>query len=240
MREEKTPTSPSGRRPRVLLVEDEPSLVLTLVDRLHSEGYEVESAPDGKTGRDRGLSGAHDVILLDVALPGLGGFDVLRDLRQKGVETPILMLTARGQVVDRVLGLKLGADDYLPKPFDMMELLARIEAVLRRRQGSPTGAKGSYSFGDVRVDFRRAEVFRAGTPIDLSSLEFKLLCYFVEHRGALLSRRELLEKVWGYPAVLQTRTVDVHVASLRQKIEPHPGRPEHIVTVHRMGYRFNG
>ena len=231
---------PTGGHPRVLLVEDEPSLVLTLVDRLQSEGYEVESAQDGDSGYERALDGSFDIILLDVALPGRGGFDVLRDLRQKKVETPVLMLTARGQVVDRVLGLKLGADDYLPKPFDMMELLARIEAVLRRRQGVKPGTTGSYAFGNVRVDFRRAEVSRASKPIDLSSLEFKLLRYFIEHRGALLSRQELLEKVWGYPAVLQTRTVDVHVASLRQKVEPHPGKPEHIVTVHRMGYRFQG
>jgi DNA-binding response OmpR family regulator len=231
---------PSGGHPRVLLVEDEPSLVLTLVDRLQSEGYEVESAQDGNAGFERALDGPFDLILLDVALPGRGGFDVLRDLRQKKVDTPVLMLTARGQVVDRVLGLKLGADDYLPKPFDMMELLARIEALLRRRQGSRQGMTGSYAFGDVRVDSRRAEVTRGGSPVDLSSLEFKLLRYFIEHRGALLSRHELLEKVWGYPAVLQTRTVDVHVASLRQKIEPHPAKPEYIVTVHRMGYRFQG
>ena len=150
------------------------------------------------------------------------------------------MLTARGQIVDRVLGLKLGADDYLPKPFDMMELLARIEAVLRRRRGAPAPASGPFSFGDVRVDFRRAEVLRDGVPVELSSLEFKLLRYFVEHRGALVARRELLEQVWGYPGVLQTRTVDVHVASLRQKLERHPAKPEHIVTVHRMGYRFVG
>jgi len=121
-----------------------------------------------------------------------------------------------------------------------MELLARIEAVLRRRRGAPASASGAFSFGDVRVDFRRAEVTRGGTPVELSSLEFKLLRYFVEHRGALVSRRDLLEQVWGYPAVLQTRTVDVHVASLRQKLEPHPAKPEHIVTVHRMGYRFVG
>ena len=240
MTPEQTATPPARGRPRVLLIEDEPSLVLTLVDRLRSEDYEVESAQDGLTGLDRGLSGAFDIIILDVALPGRGGFDVLRDLRQKQVETPVLMLTARGQVVDRVLGLKLGADDYLPKPFDMMELLARIEAVLRRKQGPPLGNTGSYAFGDVRLDLRRAEVSRAGLPLELSSLEFKLLRYFVEHRGALLSRQELLEKVWGYPAVLQTRTVDVHVASLRQKIEPHPSKPEYIVTVHRMGYRFHG
>ena len=235
---EETPT-PSSGGPRVLLVEDEPSLVITLEDRLKSEGYEVESAQDGDTGFQRALSGAFDIIVLDVALPGRGGFDVLRDLRQRKVETPVLMLTARGQVVDRVLGLKLGADDYLPKPFDMMELLARVEAVMRRqKQSSSKGITGTYAFGDMRVDFRQAEVSREGTPIELSSLEFKLLRYFIEHRGALLSRNELLEKVWGYPAVLQTRTVDVHVASLRQKIEPHPAKPEHIVTVHRMGYRF--
>jgi two-component system alkaline phosphatase synthesis response regulator PhoP len=142
--------------------------------------------------------------------------------------------------VDRVLGLKLGADDYLPKPFDMLELLARVEAVLRRRHASPPSTGGTYAFGDVRVDFRRAEVRRHGAPLELSSLEFKLLCYFIERRGDLLSRRELLEHVWGYPGVLQTRTVDVHVASLRQKLEAHPAKPELIVTVHRMGYRFTG
>ena len=225
---------------RVLIVEDEPTLVLTLTDRLRAEGYQVASAETGDDGLRLGREGSFDIILLDVALPGKGGFDVLRDLRQQRVETPVVMLTARGQVVDRVLGLKLGADDYVPKPFDMMELLARVEAVLRRRAGVPTPASGTFAFGDVRVDFRRAEVLRGGEPVELSSLEFKLLRYFVEHRGALVGRRELLEQVWGYPGVLQTRTVDVHVASLRQKLERHPAKPEHIVTVHRMGYRFVG
>ena len=224
--------------PRVLVVEDEPTLVLTLTDRLRAEGYEVASAETGDDGLRLARDGSYDIVLLDVALPGRGGFDVLRDLRQQRVETPVVMLTARGQVVDRVLGLKLGADDYVPKPFDMMELLARIEAVLRRRRAGPPAGSGAFSFGDVRVDFRRAEVLRAGAPVELSSLEFKLLRYFIEHRGALVARRELLEQVWGYPGVLQTRTVDVHVASLRQKLERHPAKPEHIVTVHRMGYRF--
>jgi DNA-binding response OmpR family regulator len=225
---------------RILVVEDEPTLVLTLTDRLRSEGYEVESAETGDEGLRRARDGSFDAILLDVALPGKGGFDVLRDLRQQRVDTPVLMLTARGQVVDRVLGLKLGADDYLPKPFDMMELLARIEAVLRRRRDVAPAGSGTVTFGDVRVDFRRAEVLRDGVPVELSSLEFKLLRHFVEHRGDLVSRRELLEQVWGYPGVLQTRTVDVHVASLRQKLESHPAKPEHILTVHRMGYRFVG
>jgi len=224
---------------RILIVEDEPALVLTLSDRLRAEGYEVESAETGDLGVRRAREGSFDLVLLDVALPGKNGFDVLRDLRQQRVATPVVMLTARGQVLDRVLGLKLGADDYLPKPFDMMELVARVEAVLRRRAAAPDGA-GSYSFGDVRVDFRRAEVQKGGALVELSSLEFKLLRHFVEHKGALVARRELLEHVWGYPGVLQTRTVDVHVASLRQKIERHPAKPEHIITVHRMGYRFVG
>jgi DNA-binding response OmpR family regulator len=224
----------------VLLVEDEPTLVMTLTDRLQAEGYEVESERDGTLASERAREGAFDLVLLDVSLPGRNGFDVLRDLRQARIDTPVLMLTARGQVVDRVLGLKLGADDYLPKPFDTMELLARMEAVLRRRGTPQPEEAGTYSFGDVRVDFRRAELRKDGQVVELSSLEFKLLRYFIEHRGTLLSRRELLEHVWGYPAVLQTRTVDVHVASLRQKIERHPSKPEHIVTVHRMGYRFLG
>jgi DNA-binding response OmpR family regulator len=225
---------------RLLVVEDEPTLVVTLTDRLRSEGYEVEAAADGDEGYRLASGGRFDLLLLDVALPRRSGFDVLRDLRQQRVETPVLMLTARAQVVDRVLGLKLGADDYLPKPFDMMELLARVEAVLRRRSGPSAASGATYTFGDVRVDFRSAEVTRLGEIVFLSSLEFKLLRYFIEHRGALLSRRELLEHVWGYPGVLQTRTVDVHVASLRHKLERHPAKPEHILTVHRMGYRFVG
>lgn len=226
--------------PRVLLVEDEPGLVLTLTDRLRAEGYDVESAETGEAGFRMARDGSFDLVLLDVALPGRSGFDVLRDLRQHRVDTPVLMLTARGQVVDRVLGLKLGADDYLPKPFDAMELLARMEAVLRRRRAGAPAAAGIYSFGDVRVDLRRAEVRRAGEPVELSSLEFKLLRYFIEHRGATISRDELLNEVWGYNALVSTRTVDVHVAWLRQKIETNPRHPQFILTVHGMGYKFVG
>ena len=223
---------------RILIVEDEPALVLTLSDRLRSEGYQVEAAETGDAGALRAREAPFDLILLDVALPGKSGFDVLRDLRQQRIDTPVLMLTARGQVVDRVLGLKLGADDYLAKPFDMMELVARIEAVLRRRAASPSTASGSYAFGDVRVDFRRAEVVRAGQVVPLSGMEWRLLCYFIEHRGALLTRGELLEKVWGYGALPQTRTVDVHVAALRQKLEADAARPRFFRTVHGRGYRF--
>ena len=227
---------------RILLVEDEPALVLSLTDRLESEGYAVDAAADGETGLDR-AGGGYDLIILDLMLPGKSGLDVCRDLRQRGVATPILMLTARGQVVDKVVGLKLGADDYLTKPFDMMELLARIEALLRRARaaaGSPVPTSGAYAFGDVEADFRRAEITRGGEPVELSALEYKLLRYFVEHRGELLGRDVLLDEVWGYDATPQTRTVDVHVASLRHKLEPEPSRPRYIVTVHGLGYKFVG
>ena len=227
---------------RVLLVEDEPSLVLTLSDRLKSEGYHVEDVADGDSGVARALSGSFDIILLDVMLPGgKDGFEVCRELRQHGIQVPILMLTARGQLVDRVVGLKLGADDYVTKPFEMAELLARIEALLRRARAPLSSSPGgTYAFGDVRVDFRLGEAYRDGAPVPLSALEFKLLAFFIQHRGTLLSRNELLDKVWGYDAMPTTRTVDVHVASLRQKLEPNPSRPEFILTIHGRGYRFAG
>jgi two-component system, OmpR family, alkaline phosphatase synthesis response regulator PhoP len=225
---------------RILLVEDEPSLVLTLTDRLVSEGFQVETAGDGEEGLSRALEGSFDLILLDVMLPRRDGFEVCRELRGRGVQVPILMLTARGQVVDRVVGLKLGADDYVTKPFEMIELLARIEALFRRARAPVSVPVGTQGFGDVRVDFRRAEVFRSGEPVPLSAMEFKLLAYFTQNRGALLTRDELLDKVWGYDAMPTTRTVDVHVASLRQKLERNPSRPELILTVHRRGYRFAG
>ena len=221
---------------RILVVEDEAALRLALSDRLRSEGYEVETASDGDQGWQRVREGGFDLVLLDVMLPGRSGFDLCRDLRREGVATPILMLTARGEVLDRVLGLKLGADDYLVKPFETAELLARIEALLRRAQ--PDTEAGTFAFGDVRVDFRRVEVTRGGEPVELSALEFRLLRYFVEHRGEVLSRDRLLDEVWGYSAEVYSRTVDQHVATLRRKIESDPRRPRHVVTVHGLGYRF--
>ncbi|MBI3490182.1 MAG: response regulator transcription factor [Acidobacteria bacterium] len=226
--------------PKVLLVEDEPGLRLTLSDRLASEGYAVETAADGEAGLARAASGGYDLIVLDVMLPRMNGFDVCREVRQRGVATPILMLTARGQVVDKVVGLKLGADDYLTKPFEAIELMARLEALLRRRPSSPQAGGESYRFGEVAVDFRRMEVTREGQPVDLSAREFKLLRHFIEHRGATLSRDALLTDVWGYDEMPMTRTVDVHVAGLRQKIEPNPRSPEYILTVHGLGYKFVG
>jgi two-component system alkaline phosphatase synthesis response regulator PhoP len=224
---------------RVLLIEDEPGLVLTLTDRLRSEGYEVHSASDGPSGLDRATRERWDVILLDVMLPGASGFDVCRDLRQRGVTTPVIMLTARGQIVDKVLGLKLGADDYLTKPFDMMELSARIEVQLRRVSAASGGAL-QYRFGDIEVDFRKAEVTRGGDVLEVSAREYLLLKYLIEHREATITRDQLLNEVWGYHAMPSTRTVDVHVAWLRQKIEPNPKHPQFLLTVHGMGYKFIG
>jgi two-component system alkaline phosphatase synthesis response regulator PhoP len=225
--------------PRLLLVEDEPGLVMTLTDRLMAEGYDVEDAGDAQTALRVASAGQFDAILLDVMLPGGNGFDICRTLRQRGIETPILMLTARGQVVDRVVGLKLGADDYLVKPFDMSELLARVEALLRRTQsGTGASAGETFKFDDVAIDFRKAEVTKGGIPVELSAREFKLLRYFVEHRGATLSRDELLNEVWGYNSMPSTRTVDVHVAWLRQKLEDNPRHPQHILTLHGLGYKF--
>jgi two-component system alkaline phosphatase synthesis response regulator PhoP len=230
----------TGATPRLLLVEDEPGLRLTLTDRLASEGYEVDTAADGEEGLVRASSGDHDLIVLDVMLPRLGGFDICRTLRQRGVTTPVLMLTARGQVADKVVGLKLGADDYLTKPFETIELLARLEALLRRRGSGPQPGGEIYRFGDVLVDFRKMEVSRGGSPVDLSAREFKLLKHFIEHRGDTLSRDALLADVWGYDETPLTRTVDVHVAGLRQKLEPNSKTPAFILTIHGLGYKFTG
>ncbi|MCB1019970.1 MAG: response regulator transcription factor [Bryobacterales bacterium] len=221
---------------RILLVEDEPGLRLTLSDRLRSEGYAVETASNGDDGLRVALAGGFDILLLDVMLPGKSGFDICRDLRQHGDSTPILMLTARGQTVDKVLGLKIGADDYLTKPFETLELLARIEALLRRRSAPATGQ--TFQFDDVRVDFRSTEVRRGDEALQMSAKEFQLLKYFIEHRGETLSREVLLHEVWGYESMPSTRTVDVHVAWLRQKVEEDPKKPKLILTVHGMGYKF--
>jgi two-component system alkaline phosphatase synthesis response regulator PhoP len=226
---------------KILLVEDEPGLILTLTDRLENEGYIVEVAQDGESGLQLATESTFDLIVLDVMLPRKNGLDVCRDLRQQKLTTPILMLTARGETIDKVLGLKLGADDYLTKPFEVMELLARIEALLRRApQKCETNGIGIYSFGTVTVDFRRAEVRHNEEFIELSALEFKLLQYLIENRGAALKRDELLDHVWGYDATPTTRTVDVHIAWLRQKLEENPHYPQFILTVHGFGYKFVG
>ncbi len=223
---------------KILLVEDEAGLILTLTDRLRSEGFEVTSATDGEQGLSFALAESFDLIILDVMLPKKNGFDVCRDLRQKNVLTPILMLTAKGETIDKVLGLKLGADDYLTKPFEVMELLARIEALLRRSPLAVNNSPDAFRFGDVSIDFRRAEVVKNDQPLELSAIEFKLLQFLIENRGAVHSRDKLLDEVWGYDAMPTTRTVDVHVAWLRQKLETNPKHPQFIQTVHGLGYKF--
>lgn len=224
---------------KILLVEDEKGLIVTLTDRLTSEGFDVTAASDGKIGFDLASSEQYDLILLDVMLPKKNGYDIARDLRQKGIQTPILMLTAKGETIDKVLGLKLGADDYLTKPFEVIELLARIEALLRRSPNqTETSPNGAFRFGDIGVDFRKAEVSKGNEPVDLSAMEFRLLQFFIENRGTVHSRDDLLDAVWGYDAMPTTRTVDVHIAWLRQKLEDNPRHPQYIQTVHGIGYKF--
>ncbi|HEV3038808.1 MAG TPA: response regulator transcription factor [Candidatus Angelobacter sp.] len=222
----------------ILLVEDEEALRMTLSDRLHSEGFVVDYAVDGAEGFQKATQLPFDLIILDVMLPRKSGLDVCRDIRQAGLITPILMLTARGQTIDKVLGLKIGADDYVTKPFDMMELMARIEALLRRAPSRPPSYEDVHHFGSIRVDLRGTQVFKDGKIVTLSAREFQLLRYFIEHRGATLSRDEILKEVWGYSAETFTRTVDVHVASLRQKLEDDPKQPAIILTIMRLGYKF--
>jgi two-component system alkaline phosphatase synthesis response regulator PhoP len=222
----------------ILLVEDEEGFRMTLSDRLQSEGYVVDFAADGQEGLDKATRLPFDLIILDIMLPLRNGFDVCRDIRREGLATPILLLTARDQTAEKVLGLKLGADDYVTKPFDMMELMARVEALLRRV--AAIAGRNFYQFGTIRIDVRGTKVTRDGAPVYLSAREFQLLRYFAEHQGATLSRDELLREVWGYDAATFTRTVDVHVASLRQKLESDPKRPEFIVTIPGLGYKFEG
>jgi DNA-binding response OmpR family regulator len=224
------------RREWILLVEDDASLVLALSDRLGNEGYRVDCERDGEAGLQRAADGVYDLILLDVMLPKKSGFEVCRELRRRGVGTPILMLTARAQVTDKVEGLHLGADDYLTKPFELIELLARVEALLRRLRTEPRLKE--FRFGEVEINFVSADVLRNGAPVKLSALEFQLLRHLIENKGVLLSRNDLLDAVWGVDAMPSTRTVDVHIAWLRQKLEPDPRNPRFILTVRGLGYKF--
>jgi two-component system alkaline phosphatase synthesis response regulator PhoP len=222
----------------ILLIEDEEDLRMTLTDRLESEGYRVQSSGNGEEGLQEAVSGTFDLVVLDVMLPGKNGFDVCRDIRKAGRVMPILMLTARGQLVDKVLGLKIGADDYLVKPFEMMELTARIEALLRRAPAFAEQEDTVQQFGEVTIDVRGTSVSRSGKAVPLSAREFQLLRYLLEHRGTTLSRNIILKDVWGYNTGTFTRTVDVHIFSLRQKLENDPRNPALILTVPGLGYKF--
>lgn len=224
---------------RILIVEDEAGLATTLKDRLQKEGHTVSVARDGNSGMDMATREPFDVLILDLMLPGQNGLTICQKVRKLGSNAPILMLTARRQTMDKVIGLRTGADDYLTKPFKMVELLARVDALLRRTAAGKVAA-ARYQFGDLQIDIRSTEVMREGRPVALSAKEFQLLRYFVEHRGATLSRDELLREVWGYGGQPSTRTVDVHVAWLRQKVEKDPKAPQLILTIVGMGYKFVG
>ena len=227
-----------GKKTRILVVEDEPAMVAGLRDNFEYEGYEVISAGDGATGLDRALADNPDLVVLDVMMPRMSGLDVCKQLKAQRPALPIIMLTARGQEIDKVVGLELGADDYVTKPFSIRELMARVKAVLRRV--SPQVPAEIYRFSDVEVNIRSNEVRRAGQLIDLSAKEFALLAYFVAHPVETLSRDRLLDAVWGYENYPNTRTVDTHIVHLRQKLEPNPEEPRFILTIHGSGYKFVG
>jgi two-component system alkaline phosphatase synthesis response regulator PhoP len=223
--------------PRILIVEDEPNLALGLEDDLKLEGYEVEVARDGETASARAQEAAFDLILLDVMLPRKDGFEVCRELRRAGLRTPIILLTAKTQESDKVLGLDLGADDYVTKPFSPRELRARVKAILRRAAGE---TPETYRFGDAEVDFTRGELRRGGQTVEVTPIEFKLLAAFIRFRGRVLSRDRLLDEVWGRGTFVTDRVVDTHITNLRKKVEPQPSEPQYIISVRGTGYRFDG
>jgi DNA-binding response OmpR family regulator len=228
-----------GKRTRILVIEDEPAMVAGLRDNFEYEGYDVISAEDGLSGLERVLADDPDLVVLDVMMPRMSGLDVCKAVKARRPSIPIIMLTARGQEIDKVIGLELGADDYVTKPFSIRELMARVKAVLRRVP--PQGpVPDVYRFGDVEVNVRGNEVRRAGSVVELSAKEFALLAYFLSHPGETLSRDRLLEAVWGYQNYPSTRTVDTHIVHLRHKVEPDPEQPRFIVTVHGTGYKFVG
>ena len=224
---------------KVLIVEDEPNMVAGLRDNFEYEGYEVLTAGDGVDGLAKALNGAPDLVVLDVMMPKMSGLDVCKQLKAKRPSLPIIMLTARGQEVDKVVGLELGADDYVTKPFSIRELIARVKAVLRRAQALPR-EQDRYAFGEIEVNLRSYQVVRRGKPVEFSNKEFELLKYFLCHPGETLSRDRLLDEVWGYENYPTTRTVDAHIVHLRQKLEPVPDEPRFFLTVHGVGYKFVG
>jgi two-component system alkaline phosphatase synthesis response regulator PhoP len=232
-------TGSAGKRTRILIVEDEPAMVAGLRDNFEFEGYDVISADNGVTGLERALADDPDLIVLDVMMPRMSGLDVCKQLKARRPSVPIIMLTARGQEIDKVVGLELGADDYVTKPFSVRELMARAKAVLRRV--SPHASLPDvYRFSDIEVNVRSNEVLRDGAPVELSAKEFALLTYFISHPAETLSRDRLLDAVWGYENYPNTRTVDAHIVHLRQKLEPNPEEPRFILTVHGSGYKFVG
>jgi DNA-binding response OmpR family regulator len=223
----------------VLVVEDNPDLAFGLRNNLEIEGYEVEVAQDGPRGLDRARESSPDLVILDLMLPGLDGYRVLRTLRSEGFQQPVLILTARGEEADKVMGFRLGADDYVTKPFGVLELLARVQALLRRATRQETNGHAPRDrFGDVEVDRASHAVFREGQAVNLAPLEYQLLIALYDRRGAVVSRHDLMREVWGHSTTVVSRTVDTHILELRRKLEPDPARPRHILTVRKAGYRL--
>ena len=223
--------------PKILIVEDDRDIAFGLEEDLSRHGHQVETVGDGEQAVRRGREGSWDLIILDLMLPRKDGFEVCRELRQAGFKTPIIMLTAKTHEAEKILGLELGADDYVTKPFSPRELRARIQAVLRR---TAEESLGTYRFGDCEVDFDRGEVRRSGVPINISALEFRILTTFVRHRGRVLGREQLIDAAWGPETIITDRVVDTHILNLRKKIEPLPAKPRYIRGVRGMGYRFEG
>lgn len=225
---------------KILIIEDEKTLVKGIKLNLLDEGYEVDWAEDGISGLEKALSTQPDLILLDIMLPHMNGLDVCRNLRDKNITTPIIMLTAKGEEIDKVMGLELGADDYITKPFSIRELIARIKAHLRREQRKDIKSPTTYKFGDVIIDFSHFRIKRKNKETDLTSLEADLLKYLIAHKDEVVTRENLLEKIWGYEKFPTTRTIDNHILKLRKKIEENPATPKHILSVYGEGYRFVG
>ena len=224
--------------PRILIVEDEAPMRNGLRDNLEVEGYDVDVAAEGTTGLEKLLKNTYDLVILDVMLPQLSGFDILRRVREKGFTTPVIMLTAKGEEIDKVLGLELGADDYVTKPFSLRELLARVKAILRRAEQGGGGATSLMVLGELRVDFTTYNATLRGEAVEMTPREFELLKFLWEHRNQTVSRDQLLTNVWGYNEPVSTRTVDNFILKLRQKIEEDPGHPKHILTMHGTGYKL--
>jgi two-component system alkaline phosphatase synthesis response regulator PhoP len=223
---------------KILIIEDEEDLVKGLRLNLKDEGYRIDWAPDGEAGLQKALEESYDLIILDIMMPKMSGLDVCREIRIKGLNVPIIMLTAKGEEIDKVVGLEIGADDYMTKPFSIRELMARIKAHLRREQRGGKTVPDVYSFGDVEIDFTHFKVRRGSKEWDLTSLEVEILKYFILHMSEVISRDDLLDKVWGFDKFPTTRTIDNHILKLRKKIETDPSNPKYILSIYGEGYRF--
>jgi len=222
---------------RILIIEDDPAILLGLEASLKEEHFEILSSSDGEKGYQLGKKENLDLIILDVMLPNKNGFDICKDWRKEGNNTPVIMLTSKKDEIDKIMGLEIGADDYITKPFSVRELLARIKAVLRRKNEIIKDIE-EYSFSNVHINFRKLEAMKEEKPLDLSATEFKVLKFFIEHEGEVVTREMLLDNVWGYESLPTTRTVDNFILSIRKQIEDDPSNPKHLITIHKAGYKF--